>query len=370
MKNLKDHIYYSELYDRFTIEECQELEKSDGLTSLDHKDKAVAKIKKDFFDKCVAPVAIYFMKGERYCDKEKTIQGWLEKDLALDEKLENAIEPEGVRCIKCSSSKMKCISRDLMNYSKDKDEIVFMFQCEKCSKRRAYWENGKEWEAKPILCPKCSAHLQSEHQRKGNFIETIYTCLDCDYSEAESMDLTRKEEEDMVDVNFEANRKKYCLSSEDGVRYSAEVGHMKAIKDLTDDAKERKSNTKLYDEISKIKKLTIVELQSLLNPALEKADFTSLEFEKPEIQKDVILSFSLQDNKIGREKLVSIQDFQMLVKKTLSYTNWRLMSEGATYKLGFLSGRLRGVEGEEDLKRLAKGNLKNKKIKRRGKVDN
>jgi len=48
----------------------------------------------------------------------------------------------------------------------------------------------------------------------------------------------------------------------------------------------------------------------------------------------------------------------MLTKKTLADTNWRLMSDGASYKLGFLSGRLKGVEGEDDLKKLAESNLK------------
>lgn len=361
MKKLKDHIYYSELYDKVTIEKCQRLEKSDGIPSLEHKNKKVAKFRKDFFDKCVVPTAMYFLKGERYCDKDKTIQGWMERDLALDSKLENAYEPEGVRCIGCSSLKMKCISRDLMAYTNGKDEVVFMFQCEKCGKRRAYWENGKEWEPKQNLCPKCNSQLQSEHKRKDNIIETTYSCLDCHYSEVESLDLDRKVEDD-VDADFEANRKKYCLSSADGVKYSAEKGHLESMKSLVDDMKEREENTELYDEISKIKKLTIVELQTLLNPVLEKAGFSSLGFDKPEILKDVILSFNLQDNKIGREKMVSVQDFQTLIKKTLADTNWRLMGDGASYKLGFLSGRLKGVEGDDDLKRLAEGNLK-KKIK-------
>lgn len=363
MKNLKDHTYYSELYDKVTIDRCKRLEKSDGLKSLEDKDESVAKFKKEFFELCVAPTALYFMKGERHYDKDKTIQEWMERDMELDKKLENAHEPEGVRCIGCSSLKMKCISRDLMNYTNGKDEVLFMFQCEKCGKRRAYWENGKEWEPKPYPCPECKSNLQSEHKRKGNIIETTYFCPNCEYKEVESLDLDRKSE-DNVDADFEANRKKYCLSTEDGRKYSVERGHLEGMKHLVDEMKEKEENTELYDEISKIKKLTIIELQTLLNPALEKAEFSSLEFDKPEILKDVILTFNLQDNKIGREKMVSVQDFQTLIKKTLADTNWRLMGDGASYKLGFLSGRLKGVENEDDLKRLAEGNLKKKKNSR------
>jgi hypothetical protein len=118
--------------------------------------------------------------------------------------------------------------------------------------------------------------------------------------------------------------------------------------------KERKQNKSLYDAIAKIKKLTIFELQKLLDPILEKAGYVKLEFEKPEMQKDVILGFGLQDSKPGRSEWDSVHELQKLLKKALEGTNWRLMSDGVRYRLGFLTGRLRGVEGEENLKKLVK----------------
>jgi hypothetical protein len=41
-----------------------------------------------------------------------------------------------------------------------------------------------------------------------------------------------------------------------------------------------------------------------------------------------------------------------LIQKALEDTNWRLMSEGISYRLGYLKGRLRAYESEEDLKKL------------------
>ena len=38
----------------------------------------------------------------------------------------------------------------------------------------------------------------------------------------------------------------------------------------------------------------------------------------------------------------------------LMSTNWRLMSDGVAYRLGILTGRLRGYEREEDLLKLVK----------------
>ncbi|MEI7891371.1 MAG: hypothetical protein WCI36_05395 [bacterium] len=361
MKHLKDHIYYSELYDKFTIEECQRWEKSKNPESLRDDDEAVAKIKKDFFENCLIKTSMYFLKGERYLEKEKTIQEWMERDSAMDGKLENATEPSNVRCIGCSSSKMKCISRDLMPYNSDKDEVLFMFQCEKCEKRRAYWENGKEWESKPNPCPKCRAELQSAHVKKDNTIETTYSCSECGYKDTEILDLSVKENEEKVDSEFEANRKKYCLSATDGLEYFAHKGKQDSLKKLVDGWDEQDKNKELYDVIDKIKKITIVELENLLTPVLNDSSYIKFQLLNPEIEKDVIIPFSVHDSKSDRTKMASEYDLKRLLKKTLEYTNWRLMSEGTSYRLGFLSGRLRGVEGEDEFKRLAENILKRQK---------
>ncbi|MDD4111034.1 MAG: hypothetical protein PHS54_05770, partial [Clostridia bacterium] len=49
----------------------------------------------------------------------------------------------------------------------------------------------------------------------------------------------------------------------------------------------------------------------------------------------------------------SIFDLKKLLNNSLKKTNWRLMSDGVNYRLGFLSGRLKGYEGEEDILKLA-----------------
>ena len=168
------------------------------------------------------------------------------------------------------------------------------------------------------------------------------------------MDLSKKEEE-KVDPDFEANRKKYCIPEDEGRKIIRESQEMK---ELVDSWKERDEKKELYADIAKIQKLTIVELQTLLDPLLEKAGYTKLEFEKPDLEKDVILGFSLQDAKSGRVEYDSIHDLQKLLKEVLSPTNWRLMSDGVSYRLGFLQGRLRGVDGEEKLKALLESEQK------------
>ena len=64
----------------------------------------------------------------------------------------------------------------------------------------------------------------------------------------------------------------------------------------------------------------------------------------------------MQDADSSRVETDSVRRFQRIVKKTLEETNWRLMSEGVHYRLGYLSGRLKGYEQEEDLLQLVKAN--------------
>ena len=43
------------------------------------------------------------------------------------------------------------------------------------------------------------------------------------------------------------------------------------------------------------------------------------------------------------------KDLKALVSKALENTNWKLMSDGITYRMGILKGRIRGMEKEKDL---------------------
>lgn len=355
-KYSKSNIYYSELYDRMTIEKCQRWENMKypiDISKLKGKEKEVEKIKRDCSRNLVIPVALYFIKAEYAAKKSETIKKWMERDREKDQKLANAVEPQGIRCLNCSSILKKCISRDLMDDSQGQENVLFMFECENCKKRRAYWENGEEWIYKPT-CSKCKAEVEViTSSRKNNSTITRYSCPKCGYVETSTFDFSKNKEE--VDPNFEANRKKYCISEKEGAEIMWEAEERKRI---VDGWKEKNKNKELYDAIDNIKKLTISELHDLLNPLIEKAGYIKFEFEKPDLQKDVILGFSLQEGKTGRNDRESVYEIQKIIKDALKSTNWRLMSDGVSYRLGYLQGRLRGVEGEDGLKKLVATKIK------------
>lgn len=166
---------------------------------------------------------------------------------------------------------------------------------------------------------------------------------------------------DTVDPDFETKRKKYCLSGEEGKKYFSAKITIEQASSFMEKWKEKEENKDLYDVIDNIKKLTVSELRKLLDPVIENAGYAKLEFEKPDLQKDVILGFGLQDEKPGRNDRESVHELEKLIKKTLKDTNWRLMSDGINYRLGFLTVRLRGMEGEENFKKII---LADKKLTR------
>lgn len=348
-KHLKSRDYYSELYDKGTIRECLWWEKnadSDKLESLKDDDPKKSALKKEAAKLLVAPIAVYAIKGERHANKAETIREWMERDQAKDEQIEGAVVPRSARCLGCSGP-MKEESRTLMTNERDHEEVVFMFSCDRCDKRRAYWESGQEWEVRPSPCPKCQTHMTRENGRGDKVLTTTYSCPNCEYSNVDTIELTHTEPE--VDSNFEANRKKYCLSEKEGAEY---IDSREKLKHFSEMTKERKENKEVYDALAKLKKLNIAELQNALRQPIEKAGYTNFELGKPEMQRDVIVEFTAQDNKAERGEYDSRMDLKKTVEQTLANTNWRLMSDGISYRLGLVSGRLRGVEGEESLKKL------------------
>jgi len=66
------------------------------------------------------------------------------------------------------------------------------------------------------------------------------------------------------------------------------------------------------------------------------------------------MPFTVQDSSSRHEELEVKYDLKQLLKKRLENTNWRLMTDGVSYRLGFLSGRLRGYDSEEELLKLIK----------------
>lgn len=350
-KYLKPESYYSDLYDRFTVEECRRWEKrgiSEDFESTEDKLSAKGKIKREFIVTAVIPTALYFIKGERYADKSQTIRKWMEQDESKDKFYESAMPPTDVRCLKCQST-MNLLDKNFIDKLDKSYRVLFMFDCPNgCLPRRAFYDDGEEWKPKPNLCPKCGGNLNVEDKTTEAKFITHYRCSACGFTKTEEFECMANKKE-KIDENFEKDKQRFCLSKEEGQEY---IEYAARLRRVTDSIKESEEKDKITKAIAKIKKLTVVELEKLLTPTLEKENYIHLQLVNPEIDRNVIVPFTVQDSKTGRESRASEYDLKRLFKKALADTNWRLMSEGVNYRLGILSGKLKGYESDEDLLKL------------------
>jgi len=347
-KHLRPGNYYNDLYDLFTVEECRRIEKN--LSKVEYKpetkDGNKSKKKELKVITNLAPVPLYFIKGERYLEKAETIRKWMIRDETHDERLENTPPPQNILCSSCNSEMVVTI-RDLQTkLNEDIERVLFFFECPRCKKRKLVYEDGEEWKPNPVLCLKCKTEMDRKNKRKGNKITTIYVCPECNYKEKDVWDLDKKPKSEKIDPNFEKDRRRFCLSATEGQEYIGQKERLKQIQSILAVSKEDEKNREL---LVKIKKLNIAQLRKFLTPKLKKENYIKLDFSKPEIRGDVIIEFTVQDNKTDRDEYDSRIQLQRLLKKKLANTNWRLMSEGVFYKLGVLSGRLRGYEDIKDL---------------------
>lgn len=304
---------------------------------------------------------------ERYDSRESRIDEMMAKDSAKDELMANARLTAEPKCQHCEATGLR-ITEKTLHHRKgfdEPEEVLFMLKCSHCSKNSAAWEDGTALEHRRIYCPKCRNYMEEKDVRKDKVITTTYTCTSCGHTYQDKLDLRTKPK---PDPDFEADKAYYCLTDE---KIRQELRDAKwryeQMAKLGKEFKEKEENKHIYAAIKELKKPKIAELVPLLAEPLEKAGYIEFSLDKPEIGKDVFVGFSCLDNKTDRDDYVSQKDLQKLIAKVLAKTNWRLMSDGISYRLGYLSGRLRAYEREEDLKTLI---MKGRKLSVRSRDSN
>ena len=367
--HLKDRQYYEDLYDRLTVEDARR-----GMAYYDNFYAEFEKKlpKNDTIDRPgnALLLNVFYMQTvgndllDRYEKREQRIGEWMARDEAKDEKIASARLSEEPICHHCGKQGLRITDKSLMHrgehYDPDEpEEVLFMLRCPHCQKNSAFWEDGTAWKPKPTLCPKCQTEMTHKTTKSKKAIIFTYSCPSCKHSYKDRMDLTDKKEQ--PDPDFEKDRAHFSLHDQEFRERLFKMRHdFEAMAQLGKEWKEKEDNKHIYDAIKEVKKPKIAELSAILAPALEKAGYIEFSLDKPEIGKDVIISFSCLDNKSERGDYDSEKTLKTTVEKALFDTNWRLMSDGIHYRLGYLSGRLRAYEREEDLKALV---MKSNKLK-------
>lgn len=369
---LRDRQLYEDIYDRYTVE--------DGRRSQ----ASFEKVYDDFVKKhppedpkrpgFVLHMNIFYMAYvgndllDRYDKRDEYIRDWMAKDEVKDAQIANARLSTEPVCQHCGITGLRIIDKSLMHRGEkyehgDPEEVLFMLKCTHCEKKSAYWEDGAEWEHRHTYCPKCKFVMDEKSTTRGKVVTTTYTCPACGHSYKDKLDF--KPEKEVIDPDLEKDKDFYCLRNEKIRNEFRDMRYrMEEMVRLGKELKEKEDSKHIYDAMKEIKKPKIAELTPLLSPILEKAGYIEFHLDKPEMGKDVFVSFSCLDNKSDREDYDSRKYLKKLVDKALVDTNWRLMSDGISYRLGYLNGRLRAYEREEDLKKLVTSNIAKKSTKK------
>jgi len=289
---------------------------------------------------------------DRYNEREQAILAMIVKDEARDARLSAARLTSEPHCEHCGRTSLRITDKELMHREgREDDDALFILKCPHCEKNTAFWEDGTLWERRQNRCPKCQSAIDAKSSRRGDIITTAYTCPNCLRTYKDKLDL--KHDEEPVDPDYEEDRRIYCLQDE-AIRKEHQEAKFR-FEDLIRFAKEHKEkedNKHVYDAMKEMKKPKIAELTPLLQPVLEKAGFIDFSLDKPEMGRDVYVGFNCLDTKSDRNDYDSRKTLEKVVKKALADTNWRLMSDGISYRLGYLNGRIRAYEREEELKQL------------------
>lgn len=362
--SLQERFVYEDRYDHTTVY----LARLDMKSFLSFRDKWLEKmpdIEENKFRNSWHLNHFYMMMVgnklvDRYNGRDQAVRTMMAEDEARDNRLSAARLTSEPHCEHCNETGLRITDKTLMHREGQKeDDILFMLRCSHCEKNTAVWKDGSLWESRHSKCPKCETVMEAKSSRRGKVITTTYTCPNCSHTYKDKLDLQREDEPE--DPDYEEDRRIYCLQDE-----ATRKEHQEAkfrFDDLIRFAKEHKEkedNKHIYDAMKDMKKPKIAELTPLLQPVLEKAGYTEFSLDKPEIGKDVFVGFSCLDTNSDRSDYDSRKTFEKLVKKTLENTNWRLMSDGISYRLGYLNGRVRAYEREEDLKQLV---IKSRKLK-------
>lgn len=357
---LQEKQHYIDLYDLHTIEQC--LDYGRGLYSKlpeimkDPKLQDLSEEKRENDWLRSINIVVHSIKVSRFKEKKKTIEEWMARDKEKQDRFDNAQE-DAHYCPECSVL-LEVHMKNLHDYSDEALKVLFIYTCPRCNKREGWFDTGEKYASKPTLCEQCGSEIKVDikFDAKKDTTKWTYKCTGCDYKDVDIDDHKKwKHEHSARELRnkelLEKYRDEFCFNEKEG---NEAVIHSEQISQLVNSwkEKEKKSKDPAYKKAKDLKKLKVIEVNKLLKEKLAEVGYVELQFEKPEMGKFVAVPFVVQDEKTNREEYDSRMELKKLIETTLSETNWRLMSDGISYRVGYLSGRLRCYESEDELAKL------------------
>lgn len=337
-KNIRPDSYYIDQYDRITIE---------SLKKLKAKEKnSQGKSYSEHFSAHLNFLHTGVFHARR---KKETIEQWIRKDEHDDFLIETTPIPQIINCDKCAVAMR--FERFICIY--ENQPILFDFVChsKSCKKRKLVYPNGQEFYRPIPLCSTCDSVLKTTVKKTTKKTSIVTTCPKCSIISIDHFEIN----EEPID---EKDRKKYCtdfINSNtfwEGFKKIGELGMM--IKEEMKD-KEEKEKIGFHN----IDILTVSQLELKLSGLINNLGYQKFQFGIPCLGKYLTIPFSAEDPTTRTKQESSNLLLKQLVGGLLP-TNWRLLNQEVSYRLGILTGTLKAFETDEDLKKIALQILKSK----------
>lgn len=362
--HLKDRQYYEDMYDRLTVKH--------GRNRYDSYEQICATMQNEIGGKSIpgtgmAPflnaafmqfVGSYVL--ERYNNRNDYISEQIAQDEAKDARTAAARLKEEPYCQHCYKQELRVIDKILMHRGEkynDPKEVLFTLECPYCTQRSAFWEDGRAWESKPTLCERCRTEMSDKTKRTKYALTLTYTCPACKHSYQSKIDFKRKKER--PDPNYDRDRIYFCLLDKaHRERITAMQEGFEQAARLVTEMKKQQEDEHINKALRNIKRLNISELKPLLTTPLIEAGYTEFALDKPSLGKHVAISFSCLDSKADRSAHASKELLKLKITNALEDTNWRLASCKIEYRLGYMTGKLRAYENDDELKEVVRDHLR------------
>lgn len=176
----------------------------------------------------------------------------------------------------------------------------------------------------------------------------IETCKKCKSKKVDEIDISKERNAPI----YEEERKKYCTAY---VNQNTFWEDLKLVADLAESFEEQRKKKQEKEEygFNTVQRIGIPLLEQRILQLTEKEGYTKFSFEKPVFTKHALIHFSVQDPTDRNEK-ESIKQLQKALQVDLFETNWRLVSADLTYRMGYLTGKIKGFEQDDDIMKIAR----------------
>lgn len=340
---------YEDRYDRIVVESCRRREKF-FLSQGNANGTVEEKLKHNIAEVGWSIEKILITLGW-HNKRESTINEWINTDKSRDKMIAEAEPPVSIFCNTCA---VELYEESRTTWDRDGADTVLFFM--KCSSghlpMKGVFSDGTELKLKNKNCPECSTELNTIRVPSDkDTVTTQYSCVNCDYTETDSFSLAVEEKAD--DPEYDKDRARFCLSGDALKEAQKSFMNMENMKRLVDEWKHEDEHKESYDSIAKLEKLTVPQVKEHIVRLLGDSNYINPAFEKPKMEQYATMEFTVEEMQTDNQQ-ASVHELQKLLRKSLETTNWRLMSDGISYRLGLLTGRLRAYESKEELLKLVK----------------